>query len=128
MKRKAQENGLTVIGTLVYVTIIGACYLSYLFVPVLIDYYEIKEVLLKTANSSYTVRDEQKLIRDCAEWVRRKEIVTSEICRIERRDGGKIVAVSMVYRPMVNFWPTKEIRKYEFDITATQDMTYEMRH
>ncbi|MBI5527916.1 MAG: hypothetical protein HY897_16420 [Deltaproteobacteria bacterium] len=121
--RRGQE-GITVVAVIVYIALVAAAYLSYLYVPIFWRQYCIKETLEGIANLSYSQRNDEVLRMKCVQLMKEKAdlVVQTNDCRIERSKAMSTTTVAYTYNETVRFFPTDYKVHYTFEMSFTQDM------
>jgi hypothetical protein len=121
--RRGQE-GITVVAVIVYVAIVAAAYLAYLYVPIFWRQYCIREALERVANLSYTERNDELLRMRCVHWMKEKAdlVIQTNDCRIERNKAMATTTAAYTYNETVRFFPTDYKVYHTFEMSFTQDM------
>ncbi|MFA6032700.1 MAG: hypothetical protein WC889_07380 [Myxococcota bacterium] len=128
MIKRSGQDGLTFVAVIVYLAILSGGYLAYLYLPVLIDYYKVQEVLAQTANKAYTIHENEPLIHDCDDQIARSGIVAEKAaCKFIRNTQANTATASYTFRVQVKFIPSDYVRLYEREISVSQDLSYKMR-
>ena len=117
------EEGLTVVAVLVYLIIAAAAYLAFLYAPIGLRYYEIREAVGHAANMGHTMPDESYLRLKCADFIKKGAGLTirPEECEIRHDRKGTKVIGSYTYVETVRFIPSDHQETYKFDITVESE-------
>jgi len=121
-KRRESEKGLTTLGTLLTIMFVAAIYLAYIYTPVLIKYYKVKEVLNRTVISSLQNNNHQLLQARCEEQLSTIGVDFKKgACNLEKDEKIRKTTASLTYNHRVNYPPTVFENNHEIQIKVSQN-------
>jgi len=118
-KMLSNQRGFSLIKLSIYLLIILIFYFAYLYVPVAIRYYDIKEAVSGAANRALTDKRDDLIRNEFAEKLKKKigVSVPPTALSIIREPSKSRVSAKMMYREQVKYIP--------FDYVHTIDITVE---
>ncbi len=113
------QKGISVIKLLIYMAIFAVFYFAYLYIPVAIRYYDIKEAVSGAANQALTDKRDDLIRNNFAQRLKRQHNlnVPPTALVIIREPSRSKVSAKMQYQEQVKYVP--------FDYTHIIDITAE---
>ncbi len=113
------QSGLSVIKVLIYIIIFSVFYFGYLYVPVMIRYYDIKEAVSGAANQALTDKRDDLIRNNFSQRLKKKlgiNVLPTSLVIIREPSRSKVSA-KMQYQEQVKYVP--------FDYTHIINITAE---
>ncbi len=105
--RLINQKGLLIIKILIYLVIISVFYLSYLYVPVAIRYYDIKEAVSGAANQALTDKRDELIRNRFSERLKKEHglNIPPTALVIIREPSRSKVSARLIYQEQIKYIP-----------------------